>query len=119
MNNTEKPYDLSMLIEMESEEPGTLVKIIQIFLESIPEVLNEFMTNFHNNDITSLGSSAHKLKSSIDLLSLTDISILLKKIELCAKKGENLEEIPKWVQLVNSSLNEVFVMLKDEIAEKS
>ena len=118
MNSNEKPYDLSMLLEMDAEEPGSLVKILQIFLESIPEVLNDFMNCFNNKDYTNLGSAAHKLKSSIDLLGLTEISALLKKIELSAKNGEDTENIPTWVNHVNITMNNVFGMLKEEIKER-
>jgi HPt (histidine-containing phosphotransfer) domain-containing protein len=115
MSDTEKVYDLSMLREMDAEDPGTLKHILQIFLESIPVILNELLTHFADKDYFSLGNSAHKLKSSLELISMKDTAILLKKIELQSKSGQNLEEIPAMVETVEKTLLTVFEQLKQEI----
>ncbi len=115
MNEEVKVYDLTMLREMDAEDPGTLKHILQIFLESIPAILQEFMLHFNEKDYFSLGNAAHKLKSSLELISMKDTAVLLKKIELQSKSGQNLEEIPQMVHTVEQTLRTVFEQLKQEM----
>jgi len=115
MNDIDKVYDLSMLREMDAEDPGTLKHILQIFLESIPGILNELLQHYRDKDYFSLGNAAHKLKSSLELISMKDTAVLLKKIELQSKSGQNLEEIPAMVETVEKTMMTVFDQLKKEI----
>lgn len=115
MSDNEKVYDLSMLREMDAEDPGTLKHIVQVFLESIPGILDELLANFRNKDYLNLAGTSHKLKSSLELISMSEIAVLLKKIELQAKAGENLQEIPAMVEKVETTLLIVFDQLKKEI----
>jgi HPt (histidine-containing phosphotransfer) domain-containing protein len=90
-------YDLSELEAMSLGNKEFIKKMIDVFLDTTLESLNEMIAFFKEGKIKEVGGLAHKIKPSIDLMGITILKPVVRAIELSGKaNGEDLEElIPK------------------------
>ncbi|MCX6273345.1 MAG: Hpt domain-containing protein [Bacteroidetes bacterium] len=109
-------YDLSSFREMDAEDPGALAKIVSIFIDSTPEVLNELNRSYLDQNWTLMASLAHKLKATIDILSIKNLQGVIRRIEAIGKSGEGIEELPVLMETLNQTLDLVFIKIKDEMS---
>ncbi len=87
--------DLSYLYEMTDGEASAIKEMIDIFLSQIPEYSEQFNQHFKNQDWHQLGLLAHKAKSSVAVMGISELTDDLKKLEIDAKKGSNTEQYQK------------------------
>lgn len=66
-------------------------EIVNLFREQVVEIQNEMMSYLISKDYPSLGSLAHKAKSSAAIMGMNDLAAMLKTFELQAKDGERSE----------------------------
>ncbi len=92
--------------------------LLQMFIDLTPDDYNNLQTGLTNNDIVAVGKAAHKMKSSIATMGMQELSDLVKSIEFSAKNNEDLETLPERIQQVGHSLNEVYLEMKDIIANQ-
>jgi HPt (histidine-containing phosphotransfer) domain-containing protein len=111
--NTLKLYDLSQLIEIVGDEDG-LQKMVAIFVESTPRILNELNENFKSGNFEMVAQNAHKMKASIDMMSITPLYHIIRKIDKYEKVIENQRELNEIIEIISLTLNKVFVELRKE-----
>jgi CheY-like chemotaxis protein len=75
----EKPYDLSMLEEMDDND--YIIEIISIFLNETPKELVELQNGAASGRTDVICNKAHKLKSSTGLIQANKLLQILKNIE--------------------------------------
>jgi HPt (histidine-containing phosphotransfer) domain-containing protein len=112
---TKKLYNLSQLIEVVGDKDG-LQKMVTIFVESTPRILNEMNENFRNNCLDLVAQNAHKMKASIDMMNIASLYDVIRKIDKSEKVIENQSELNELIETVNTTLNQVFTDLKKEFA---
>lgn len=112
MKTKGKHHDLQNLFELVGQDQQALERMLGIFLESTPEILQDLNAAFQASDWEELGKQAHKLKSSIDLLMITELSTDIRLIEKKSKSVEDVESIPPYIDKLNAILKEVFEELK-------
>jgi two-component system, sensor histidine kinase len=95
MQNNEPLYDLSQLIAISRGNELFVNKMIDIFCEQTPVLLNQMEEAFHSNDLERMGEIAHKMKPSIDNLNITRLKQVIRDIEHTGKEktaGQELTE---------------------------
>ena len=115
MNNKENYYDLSFLNQMMSNDKKEVTRMIKIFLETAPEILSKLNQGLSNNDMTDVHQYAHKLKSSIDIFKITELTDVIREIEKNSKENNNLNDIPSHIEKVNQVIEKVLVDIDKEI----
>ncbi len=96
-SNHDKLFDLSYLNQIFQGNQEMVHKIIQLFLEQVPEYIQEMENCLTRNDLLALHPLAHKAKSSIAMLGLKSLEEKVLRIESDSKAHRNLDVLPDLV----------------------
>ncbi len=110
---TNKLYDLTQLIEIVGPDDG-LQKMVAIFVESTPKILDELKENFLNNNLEMVAHNAHKMKASIDMMKIVSLHDVIRKIDKPEKVIENKADLNEIIQYLTVILNRVFSDLRQQ-----
>ena len=91
--------DLTYICEMSGDNQKIIKEMITIFLEQIPEFLDEMNSCHSSKDWHNLGMIAHKAKSSVAIMGMEKQSNDLKTLELLAKEEKDTE---KYLQIIQT-----------------
>ena len=73
--------------------------LIEVFLQSAEESLQSLREAIDSSNLEQIFKSAHAIKGSAANLTLTDISVLAKEIELEARAGNKIDYIERFILL--------------------
>ena len=88
----DKLTNLSYLEEISNGSKEFMLELIDMFFVQIPEYQNLLQELFEKEDWIQLGKTAHKAKSSILMMGITELASQLKHLEENAKEGRNINE---------------------------
>ena len=86
-------------------------KVIQLFLEEAPEMLNEFEQYIINQETASAINAAHTLKGVAGNISALALQALCTEMEAMAKKGQN-DQMLNALPALNSTYEQLIKELK-------
>jgi HPt (histidine-containing phosphotransfer) domain-containing protein len=107
--------DLSLLNELSESDSEYKKTIVQMFLDSMPETIQQIEEAFAIKDYDTLAKAAHYAKSSLSVINVEDLRALVAKIEMNCKKNEHLDELETLVKRVKIKYNLVVEILLDEL----
>jgi CheY-like chemotaxis protein/HPt (histidine-containing phosphotransfer) domain-containing protein len=107
--------DLSLLNELSESDSEYKKTIVQMFLDSMPETIQQIEDAFAIKDYDTLAKAAHYAKSSLSVINVEDLRGLVATIEMNCKKNENLEELENLVKRVKVKYNLVVEILLEEL----
>ncbi len=110
----ENLFDLSLLEQTAMGNRDFMKKMIQMFVDQTPGLMNEMQQHLSQQQWEQLGAKAHKLKPSIDLMGIAPLKQEIRDIEQFAKNGENLEILPSKITHLSQILTEALHQLKNE-----
>lgn len=111
-SNHDQMFDLSYLNQIFQGNQEMINNIIQLFLEHVPQYIEEMVECVNQNDLIALHPLAHKAKSSISMLGLKSIEQQMRQIEQASKQHKNLEQLPSLVSDVKSECDLVYEQLR-------
>ncbi len=103
-------YDLTYLESAGQEDREFIKKLVSMFIEIMPVNLDELNEVVKTKDFKQIRKTAHKIKSSIDLLGIHSLTDTIRAIEFIAEDDNTLE---KHVETLNSMMIEVYAQLKE------
>lgn len=103
--DSKKLFDLTNLNEMLGGDKKAIYQMVKIFLQATPESLNELNKCYQKNDLSGVSKLAHKLKSSVDIFSVNDLKLDIRRLETNTRDNINNDEVPGLMDKVNSILN--------------
>lgn len=115
MNYQDKLYDLTQFRQLDEEDPGALYKIISVFIDTTPEIVNDLNQALQQNDLENLAHYAHKLKATIDILNIKPLTGVIREIEQIALSGGEIRQLYSLVKEVSDTLQRVFIEIRKEI----
>lgn len=87
--------------------------LINMFISQVP-MFSEQLDNFYKNgDYISLGKLAHKIKSSVAMMGISELTADMKVLENIAKKGENVDNYPVYISKFKSISGEAIIELNN------
>lgn len=95
------------------EDEEALKNMLRIFLKSVPETLAIINKSFAEKDLTQFCYYAHKLKSSIDTLSITELKEDIRTLENAAIEKLPWPQITELVEKLNLVLGEILPEIKE------
>lgn len=101
-------YDLSALDNISRGNQEFINKMIQLFIELAPTSVLEIKEAYRQNDLEKVKKTAHRLKPSIDNISLQPLKKTIREIENCTV--ENAEP-GKLFLLIDTLDNEIGVLV--------
>lgn len=108
----EKLYSLDQLVAMSSGDEAFVNKMVDMFIDLTPEVIERMKTGFNSDDLEDMGAAAHKIKPSIDMMGIKSLHQKIRDLEQWGKNRENVDQIPELLENVTSTLEEVLDQLR-------
>jgi HPt (histidine-containing phosphotransfer) domain-containing protein len=105
--------DLSYLSGMSGGNPDIIKEMINIFNEQTQEYIVEIQRLLNEEDYTQLGKLAHKAKSSVAIMGMSDLAADLKALELLTKENSDVESYPGYVEKFVSQCKVAMEELKE------
>ncbi len=109
-----KHYNLSQVYELVQHNEEFVISLVQIFIDTIPDLSNELLIETNNSNWDKAFKLAHKLKSTIDTMQIASIKEDIRVIELNGKNETETEKIPPLARKIKSVIDEVTIQLKEE-----
>ncbi|WP_421920020.1 Hpt domain-containing protein [Marinifilum sp.] len=91
MTQGEQLTNLSYLKEMSGNDNSIIEEMIGIFIEQIPEFIQDLTVNFESKNWEGLGAVAHKAKSSVRTMGMDSIGDCLEQLEHFSKGNLKFE----------------------------
>lgn len=108
-----RKIDLSFLDEVSGGDPEFKQDMIALFLEKIPNEVNQLSEAFKNNDNEKVMRLSHNMKSSLDIFLLKDLSNYLSIIEKESKMGKFSPNTEDKINILNCEITEVVKALRE------
>ena len=105
-------YNLSGLVEISRGNQSFIDKMIKLFCDQTPGLVNEMISAFHAGDLQRMGDLAHKLKPGIDSLKITSIRADIRIIEKAQKEKIAQATLENALQKVETMTNRVIHKMK-------
>lgn len=112
---SEKLYDLTHLHSMCRGNEAFFNKMLKVFIDTVPTSVVSLETAMLRQDWTNVAEMAHKLKTSFDTMRVASLKPVIRKLEVDAKKQENLAAIPEQVEKVTQTTRALLDQLRLEV----
>ena len=83
--------NLEYLRSVTGGDSVSIREIIELFIEQVPEFINNLKKHLEEKDYIALGKEAHKAKSSVMILGMNDLGHDLKSLQLATQNGTREE----------------------------
>jgi len=105
-------YDLSMVRSVSGGDETFIKKMVQIFIETVPQGVRDLQEAFEKQEWQRLGKVAHKLKSTVDSMGITALKDDIRVIENNSKHETETASLGPFVKKVTDIINECIEQLK-------
>lgn len=113
-----KFINMEYLDSVSGGDPAIINEIIELFKEQSVEIHNEMKSLLAAKKYTSLGSLAHKAKSSVAIMGMTSLSEMLKTLEYQAREGKEPQLYELYLERFISETQEAIKELDDLIINR-
>lgn len=110
----EKLYDLSMVEAIAGGDDGFVKRMVQLFLETMPQTLGDLQTQTAAENWQAVGKNAHKLKSTIDSMGIESLKEDIRNIESNGKNNQDVEHLAQLVSKVVLIMGQVVAQIKSD-----
>lgn len=114
MSDDFKLINLDYLNEVSAGDDQLIHDLVDMFFVQIPEYQKSMHELYEKKDWYNLGRMAHKAKSAVLMVGLSELAKELKKLEENAKEGRNINEyqeiIAKFVRESDIALKELLTI---------
>jgi HPt (histidine-containing phosphotransfer) domain-containing protein len=99
-------------------DPGIINEILVIFKEQSVEIYNEMKSHLASKSYSSLGLLAHKAKSSVAIMGMSELADMLKTFELQARDGKESQLYESYIERFLSETQVAIKELEDLIINR-
>ena len=78
-------------------EISIITELVDMFKEQVIEIHTEMKSLYSQREYRQLGMLAHKAKSSVAIMGMSELADMLKTFELSAKAGESTEMYESYI----------------------
>jgi len=115
MSADSRLYDLTMVQSVSGGDEGFIKKMVALFIETVPQNVQDMKKALHEENWEQVGKTAHKLKSTIDSMGIKSIRQEIREVEANAKQLESLQTIPSLVATIDRVITECIGQLQAEV----
>jgi len=110
-----KLIQLDILESVSDGDPEIVREIVDIFKEQSSEIYEEMKILYAEKDFDALGLLAHKAKSSVAIMGITELATMLKTFEIQARKGIEKDSYEAYIERFKSEVEASLIELEDLI----
>ncbi len=92
-NKAKKAADLTFLVTSMNGRKDVIRETIDLFIEQIPQDMGLLEHAVTTENYEAIKQCAHKIKSAVSLMGMTELQNMLNEMELLAASGSNFEKI--------------------------
>jgi HPt (histidine-containing phosphotransfer) domain-containing protein len=107
-------YNLYLVNQAAHNDPALINKLLKTFVVSSLQNRSDLKRAFEAKDWEMMKSLAHKIKTNIDLLDITELKVGIRKIEIFDGKEYAYQELESLINEVFDGLQKVEILLKGE-----
>ncbi len=107
-------YNLDKINEMADGDEDFILSVITVFLEEVPQDLEELEMALSRRDYNSVYKLAHKIKPNVDLLGMEQTRANALQIETLGKSAANSAEIERIFPVLKRDIVQVMGELKKD-----
>lgn len=107
-------YSLDKINEMAEGDEDFINSVISVFLEEVPQDLEDLENAIESADYENVYKLAHKIKPNVDLLGMEQSRAVALDIETLGKSSANKDEIEKKFPLLKKDIQQVVSELKKD-----
>lgn len=111
--NGYKHVNLDVLKEISEGSNDLMRDLIFLFISQIPVFSEQLDYYYKNEDFTSLGKLAHKIKSSVSMMGISELSSDMKKLEQLAQARKDTQKYPEYIERFKRISTEAVSELND------
>ena len=99
--------DLTYLKTTTGNDNAIIKELIQIFTAQLPELKEDIVSAFEQQNWHNLKELAHKAKNSFEIIGASQEAANLKNIEILAANEQNADKMPPLIETFLRSCQEV------------
>ena len=108
-------YSLDKINEMAEGDTDFIESVIAVFLDEVPQDLQNLETAIEDQDFEKVYKLAHKIKPNVDLLGMEQTRAIALEIETLGKTpGNNRAAIEEKFPLLKKDVLQVITELKND-----
>lgn len=115
--NQNKIYSRTKLLTMMEQNDSEVDALMNIFIEVVPRMLDDFELFLSRNEWEKIANHAHKLKSSMRLWDMDSLDEDVIFIETNAREQTRIDEVTEKLNHLIVELQEAIVMMKLELGK--
>lgn len=112
----EELFNLTRLKKMVDGSDEMVKKMVMMFLEKTPALLEELKKSWVQGDLALLSKIAHKLKPTLDVMSIDKLHNEIRMIETYAHQGINHPQMKNWIEKVTDICHQIFAQLEQKVS---
>jgi HPt (histidine-containing phosphotransfer) domain-containing protein len=113
-----KFINMEYLDSVSGGDPGIINDIVSMFRDQAVEIHKEMKDLLAARNYKLLGLLAHKAKSSVAIMGMTELADMLKKFELQAKEEKEPELYEAYVERFRAETEQAIIELDDIIDKR-
>ncbi len=107
-------YNLDKINEMADGDQDFINSVISVFLEEVPQDLEDLEEALEQQNYEQVYQLAHKIKPNVDLLGMEQTRAAASEIEMLGKSAANMLEIQKVFPSLKKDIFQVVSELKKD-----
>ncbi|SHJ85158.1 Hpt domain-containing protein [Pseudozobellia thermophila] len=107
-------YNLDKINEMAEGDDDFINSVISVFLEEVPQDLEELETALEQQNHDRVYKLAHKIKPNVDLLGMEQTRAVALQMETLGKDRASMSEIKRVFPLLKKDIHQVVAELQKD-----
>lgn len=108
--------NLNYLRTITEGDKAMIREMIEMFLKQLPGFIRNLNELYQSGDYLSLGKEAHKAKSSLQIMGMTDLEHEMKRFQLKTIEGIDVESYPVHIRSFETQCEAAVAELMAELA---
>lgn len=100
------------------DDPQIIAELVTMFKEQASEIYSEMKALYSRKEYAFLGMTAHKAKSSVAIMGMSDLADMLKTFELSAKEGKTTELYESYIEKYGEDTRLAIKELEDLVSNR-
>jgi CheY-like chemotaxis protein len=109
---SEALYDLSSLKRDQPENKAFIRRMLTIFVESIPPIVDRMQLHFEKGEMEAVSTLAHKIKPTLDGVAIHSLKDVIRNIEGYRDKKRTSEQLREDLDILQRVITEVVKMFE-------
>ena len=110
-------YELNKLERIAQNNQPFILKMVTLFTRQAPVDVTEIETAFDKQDFSTVKSVAHRMKPSLDNMSIHSLHELIREIELFNEAETSANQLGIKIQTLRDTINQVVDLLQHDVLE--